>query len=185
MAKKQYKETKILLPDPQKLLQERAKVIKIREDYAKLKDKSEKQITLQGVVDVVITHPEFTPADIAQIFHRSERWAYTITNSKKFKTLLASRQNELLDPVVIQNVQERLEVLANRTMDLLHNKLSEEDCDTATILKALEIVNRGLGLGGNNKVGNTNIQQNFVVALPNQAQSEEQWLTNRRVVDSE
>ena len=145
------------ISDPNKLLKERSTKIESKSDYPAPK-KAISIFRLEAVVDLVLQHPEYNAPEIAQAFNRSINWAYQITSSSAFKQKLAERKEQLIDPFISRTITDRFEALSNR---------------------ALDIAAKGLGYGGNNKLSNTNIQQNFVVALPQQAQSEEQWARGR------
>lgn len=166
------------LADPNKLLKERAVKIAPKSDYPAPK-KAISNIRLEAVVDLVLQHPEYNPTEIGAAFKRSTNWAYQITASSAFKRKLAERKEALIDPFIARTITDRFEALSNRALDILQERIEDDECDNATILKALDIAAKGLGYGGNSKLSNTNIQQNFVVALPQQAQSEEQWAKGR------
>ena len=152
------------ISDPNKLLKERSTKIEPKSDYSAYK-KAISVFRLEAVVDLVLQHPEYNAPEIAQAFNRSINWAYQITASSAFKQKLAERKEALIDPFISRTITDRFEALSNR---------------------ALDIAAKGLGYGGNNKLSNTNIQQNFVVALPQQAQTEEQWARGRgNVVEAE
>ena len=166
------------ISDPNKLLKERSPKVEAKSDYPAPK-KAISIFRLEAVVDLVLQHPEYNAPEIAQAFNRSINWAYQITSSSAFKQKLAERKEALIDPFISRTITDRFEALSNRALDILQERIEDDECDNATILKALDIAAKGLGYGGNNKLSSTNIQQNFVVALPQQAQTEEQWAKGR------
>lgn len=166
------------IADPSKLLRERKVKLENKYDYPAPK-KPLQVIRQEAIVDLVLQHPEYTAPEIAAAFKKSISWAYGVLASSSFKKKLAARKEELIDPFISRTITDRMEALGNRAMDLLQERIEEDDCDNATLLKAVEITAKGLGYGGNNKLSSTNIQQNFVVALPSQSQTEEQWARTR------
>ena len=132
--------------------------------------------THDAMIDLLIANPSITNNALAAHFNYTPAWVSRIKNSDAFQERLAARRTELVDPGLLLTVEEKLSHLAHRGLDILAEKLegpaSMIPMDTA--MKAVEISSRALGYGAR-AAGQTNVQNNFVVALPAQATSESAW----------
>lgn len=128
--------------------------------------------THDAMIDLIIGSPAIKQGEIAKHFGYTEPWISRIMNSDAFLARLAERKKDLVDGVLVQTLDEKMRNLAAISLDVITEKLAvTKNPDTA--LKALELTSRALGYGA--RQANLNVQQNFVVAMPTQAQSPEAW----------
>jgi len=126
-----------------------------------------------ALIDAIIADPSARQRELARLFGYTEGWLSQVMSSDSFKVRLAARRAELIDPVLVASVEERLEGLAKQSIGVLVEKLDAAPSGELAI-KALEISTRALGYGARDK-GNVNIQNNYVVALPQKAANVQEW----------
>lgn len=136
----------------------------------------------EAMADLLLAQPMISQGQVAAYFGYSQGWVSQVINSDAFQAYLSTRKAEIVDPVLTASVEERMKSLAMRSLDVLHEKLAlEPKADTA--LKSLEITTRALGYGAKER---SEVNVNFVVALPAKAESGAAWLKEAgRVIDAE
>jgi hypothetical protein len=128
--------------------------------------------THDAMIDLMLMRPGISQNEIALYFNYSVGWVSSVVNSDAFQARLAARKTEVVDPIVVKNLEERMDTLAHQSLDVLQKKLqATENPDLA--VKALELSTKALGMGARAQ----NVQQNntFVVALPEKAADEKAW----------
>jgi len=103
-----------------------------------------------AMIDLIIEDPTLSQNDIAAMFGRSAAWVSVIFTSDAFKARLAQRKGELIDPALQASLRERTEALANKSLDVLLEKMHQPHVSDALALKAFETSTRVLGLGAVN-----------------------------------
>lgn len=131
----------------------------------------------QALADVILTNPQITRRELAVMFDRSITWMHYVMHSTAFQIYLEERKKELIDPVIRMTLEERLNSLAVASADILMAKLTsvpEQLADEKLAIRTLEISSKSLGYGARDR-GAVNVQNNFVVAMPNKVESSEAW----------
>lgn len=128
--------------------------------------------THDAFIDLIIRNPVISQLEIAKEFGYTQPWVSRVMNSDAFLARLAARKADIVDPSIVQTLEEKFRVLASVSLDIVIDKL-EKVKNTDTALKALELSSKALGYGARQQ--NLNVQQNFVVAMPSQAASPEDW----------
>lgn len=131
----------------------------------------------QALADMILTNPAMNRRELAVIFDKSDTWIQYVLNSTAFQIYLEKRKEELIDPVIRMTLEERLNSLATVSADILMTKLTmvpEKLADEKLALRTLEIASKSLGYGARDR-GAVNVQNNFVVAMPNKVESSEAW----------
>jgi AraC-like DNA-binding protein len=128
--------------------------------------------THDAMIDLIIAQPGISQNQIAAHFGYSFTWVSRIFNSDAFQARLALRKSDLVDPSILMSIDERLRVVADRSLEILHEKL-EATKNTDLALKIADMSVKALGYGA--RASNISVQQNFVVALPPKAASESDW----------
>jgi hypothetical protein len=125
-----------------------------------------------AMIDLLIARPEIKQGEIALQFGYTQAWVSRVMNSDAFLARLAQRKSDIVDPSIALTLDEKFRALADQSLDVIMEKLTvTKNPDTA--LKALELTSKALGYGARQQ--NLNVQQNFVVAMPNKVQSPEDW----------
>lgn len=129
--------------------------------------------THDAMIDLLIAKPMVSQGDVARHFGFTPGWVSRVIRSDAFRERLASRKGEIVDPMLLQQVEDRFQSLVERSLEILMEKLdANPTADLA--LKAAELGARSLGYGVAK-----NVQQNnttFVVAMPEKAISAEEWI---------
>ena len=136
-------------------------------------DKVKMTYTHEALADMMLTNPSMTQKELALAFDRSPQWIWYVTASDAFQAYLSERRKTCIDPIITHTVQERLNGLASRSVDVLMTKL-EIGCDAATALKSLEVATKALGYGARDAAG-VQVQNNFVVAMPGKVADAAEW----------
>lgn len=127
----------------------------------------------EAMIDILIAEPNIKQNELAARFGYQVPWISRIIGSDAFQGALAKRREELTDPFLVATLEERMTGVAMQALDVIADKLElTKNVDVA--LKAYDISMKALGFGA--KTGsNTNIQNNFVVALPPKALNSTDW----------
>ena len=128
--------------------------------------------THDAMIDLIIANPAMAQGQLAAHFGYTGPWVSRIMNSDAFQARLAVRKADIVDPVLVASVDEKLRVMASKSLDLVIQRL-ELGVDFDSALKSVEISSKALGYGARQQ--NLTVQQNFVVALPPKAQSSAAW----------
>lgn len=129
-----------------------------------------------AIIDAIIAQPELTQKQLAAMFSTSPQYMSVIVNCDAFKNRLAERKEELVDPVILQSVESRLDAVATSALDRLMEELERPGPK-----KILDLVAAAkLGVGDRNLINSKPAVQNnlYVVHLPSPAASTAEWLKN-------
>jgi hypothetical protein len=130
--------------------------------------------THQALIDQVIANPSIDRNELAKIFDVTPNWVSRITNSDSFLEALAARRVEIVNPLVTATVEERLKMVATKSLESVLTKL-DGDHTIDHAMKAAELSTKALGYGARKE--NVAVQQTFVVQMPGKAPSAEVWLS--------
>lgn len=136
--------------------------------------------THDAMIDMILAEPLITQMELASRFGYTQPWVCRIIGSDSFQQALAARRSEIVNPVIVASLEERLKGLAIQATDVLANNLdATKNPDTA--LRALEISTKALGFGARANAPPPQ-QNNFVVMLPPKAESAEAWAEQMKQV---
>lgn len=125
-----------------------------------------------AMIDLIIAQPGITHNELAANFGYTFPWVSRVVNSDAFQARLAARKKDIIDPQLILSIEERFRAVAAKSLDVVLDKLhAAPTFDQA--LAAVSIVSKAMGYGA--RQANVNVQNNFVVALPQKAESSEAW----------
>lgn len=137
--------------------------------------------THDGMIDLMLANPAIRQNDIAAHFGMTVGWVSRVINSDAFQARLAARKEDTIDPQLRANFEDRLKGLAATSLQIVQNKLDNiiqlpvpSSADAEFAKQTLELTAKALGFGARVQ-GPTNIQNQFVVALPSKIESEKQW----------
>jgi hypothetical protein len=127
-----------------------------------------------AMIDLILANPQMQQAEIAARFGYTQGWVSRIIGSDAFQARLAERKEEVINPEIRQNFEERLKGAALQSLDVITKKLeATQNPDLA--VKVLDISTKALGFGA--RPQNIGQQNNFVVALPQKIENEGDWAT--------
>jgi hypothetical protein len=128
----------------------------------------------EAMIDVIIAEPGIKQNEIAAKFGVTVPWISRIIGSDAFQGALAKRREELTDPFLVATIEERMQGVAMQSLDVIAEKLALPTITLDGAMKAFDITAKAMGFGA--KTSNqTNVQNNFVVAMPDKAPSAETW----------
>ena len=131
-------------------------------------------ITHDAIIDHVMARPEATYRDIARAFGYTPEGIGIICRSDAFKARLEARKADLVDPLIVKSIEERLNGLAHASIDILMGKLADSE-DTKLALAALDATTRHTAAAYGARSGNTVGNTTFVVQLPGPASNTAEW----------
>jgi stress-induced morphogen len=99
------------------------------------------------MVDLMIANPDWNHAELAAYFGRSPGFMAAVLASDAFQQVLEPRRHEVVDPTLAATLDERFRALAIRSATVLQHKLEASDVNDLTVLKALEVGAKALGMG--------------------------------------
>jgi hypothetical protein len=103
----------------------------------------------RAMVDTILARPDITTAELGDQYGFSASWTNMIINSVAFKRHLEKRRDEVVNPIIIASTEERLQAVVNRSLDVIHEKLSKnpDQVSDNLALRALELGSKAMGLG--------------------------------------
>lgn len=128
--------------------------------------------THDALIDAMITNPGASRSELGAIFGFSSQWVYSVTNSDGFRARYEARRKELINPEIVASVKERFDALTAQSIDVIADRLTASN-DPVLALKTLEISAKAASYGA--RESSVTVQQSFVVALPEKAQSADDW----------
>lgn len=127
------------------------------------------------VIDFMIANPTVSQAQIAKEFGFREHWVSLMVNSDAFKARLAERKAELVDPIIVRTVEERLHAVAAASLDRVLEKLvGPLPPDDKFVLESAKLATAALGYGARPAGGKTDVNIGVVVQVPGKL-SEGDW----------
>lgn len=107
--------------------------------------------THEAMIEMIITNPAVSQGELARTFGFSDAWISTVINSDAFQAKLALVKEELINPELRIQLNERFRALATRSVQVLMEKLSKpvDQVSDQIALRAAELGAKALGLGGN------------------------------------
>ena len=113
------------------------------------------KVNFEELVQWILAHPGATHAEIGQAYGRPAGWFSTVLVMAEFQAALDPFRSEITDPAIIATIDERLQALMLRSVDVLQAKLSVASPGDAPVLEAAKIGVRALGLGNAGREGPT------------------------------
>lgn len=128
--------------------------------------------THDAMIDEILQDPNITGVQLAKKFGYTQAWISRIKASDAFKERLAKRKGELIDPIICQKVEEKLEALVSRAADVILEKLDATP-DAGLAIKAIDVAARAAGFGV--KSAGVQVNTQFVVQMPSKAPDAAAW----------
>jgi AraC-like DNA-binding protein len=130
----------------------------------------------EAIIDLLIAAPHLKIREIAEKVGLSQSYISTLINSDTFKSRLAIRREELVDPLITASFESRMQGALAQSLEVLQDELEKkQSADLA--LRILEIGGRGSAYGARPTPGG-NGQPSVVINLPGAAQNAQAWLDN-------
>lgn len=107
--------------------------------------------THEAMIEMIVANPSVSQGELARTFGFSDAWISTVVNSDAFQAKLAQVKEELINPEIRIQINERFRALATKSVQVLMEKLSgpANQVSDQVALRAAELGAKALGLGGN------------------------------------
>lgn len=101
------------------------------------------------MIDQMVSDPGTTQEQLAEQFGLSKGWVWQIVNSQVFKDRLRERANGLIDPMLLRSINEKVEALVGRSLEIMMLKLDDDpkNIPDQLVIRALELSTKAMGLG--------------------------------------
>lgn len=129
--------------------------------------------THDAMIDMLIMNPMISGGELAAYFGYTRTWVSQVINSAGFKARLEARKSELVDPMIIQNLDEKVLAAAQRSLDVVMEKLDSAPTPDFA-LKVAQTMLQAQGYGARDR-GNGGPQVALIVNVPPKAESVSAW----------
>lgn len=104
----------------------------------------------EALIDLIMANPAATNEALGAKFGRSAAWVGMVKSSGLFREAYAKRVTGVVDPVLTATVEERLEMLTQRSLQVLNEKMARpsQDIPDSVALAAAALGAKGMALGG-------------------------------------
>lgn len=105
--------------------------------------------THDALIDLRIANPIMSQNELAAHFGYTPSWISQVMTSDAFQTRLAERKLELVDPLIRASIEEGFKGLANRSLEILKEKMNRaaDDIPDQLALRTFELATRAAGYG--------------------------------------
>ena len=103
----------------------------------------------QDMIDTIIAQPGISQGELAARYGFTQGWICNVMASDAWKSAMAARREEILDPQLRLTVDERFRALTTRSLERLMEKLDAPQVSDQTVLRAVELGAKAMGVGGN------------------------------------
>lgn len=104
----------------------------------------------EAMVDQMVANPMVTGGELARLFGVTESWVSRIRSSNAFREKLRERTLEIVDPMLAAEIEERFDMMVNRSLEVLMDHLAKpsEEVDAQLALQAAALGAKARGHGG-------------------------------------
>lgn len=100
------------------------------------------------MIDFIIMNPGVSQGELAERYGFSESWISNVMASDAWKSQMAGRREALVDPLLVDSLNERFKGLARLSLQRLQEKLEKPQVSDGLVLKAVELGARAIEQGG-------------------------------------
>lgn len=101
------------------------------------------------MIDFIIAHPGVSQNALAARYGYTPAWISNVMASDAWKSAMAARREEFVDPILLATLKERFQALTEKSVERLMEKLSAPQVSDQVVLKAVELGAKAMGVGGN------------------------------------
>lgn len=104
----------------------------------------------EALVDQLIANPAATNIELGRVFNRSAVWVSLVKSSGMFREAYARRVEAIADPLLTATLEERLDMLTARSLEVLSEKMARpaQDIPDNLAVAAAQLGAKAMGLGG-------------------------------------
>jgi hypothetical protein len=107
-----------------------------------------------AMIDVLLANPKVTNEELAAQFGMTSTWVATLKQTDLFKRRMADRREELIDPVLVATIEEKIRAVTDLAVEHILSKLANKTADELSdqfVLRAAEFGSKAMGLGSGEK----------------------------------
>ena len=103
----------------------------------------------KDMADYMLANPHSTQNDLAYRYGYSRVWVSIVINSDAFQTYLATRREELVNPILRATIEDRMRGVAARSLEVMAEKLEVPSnmISDEFALRAASMASKALGMG--------------------------------------
>lgn len=100
-----------------------------------------------AMIDLIVANPNWTHKQYAKHFGQGPGWFASVLAGDQFQLQLDERRSEVRNPALTSTLEERFRALTLRALDVVQAGMDNPKVQDATVLKALELGIKALGMG--------------------------------------
>ena len=100
------------------------------------------------LVQCFIDNPTLSLGEIAKLYGKTTGWVWACIASEGFQLALDPRRSEIHNPSITLTFKERFQTVALHALEVLNKKLESPKVDDATVLGAIGVSVKALGING-------------------------------------
>ena len=98
------------------------------------------------IINEMIANPLVTQAELCAQFGYRPSWMSRIIRSDAFQARLAERRQAVMDPIIRQRLNDKLQSVALQSISTIQRQLDSPDASADMALSSLQMVQRALGV---------------------------------------
>lgn len=98
------------------------------------------------IINDMIAEPTVMQTELCQRFGYSIGWMNRLINSDSFQARLAERRQELLDPLIKAQLNEKMKSVVMQSLNTIQHKLNSPEASADLAMASLGVVQAGLGI---------------------------------------
>lgn len=105
--------------------------------------------TQDAMINLILANPAISQNELALHFGYTASWVSQVIASDAFQQRLKERAKELIDPSILESIENQFKGLVSRSLDILREKLNKQadQIPDQLALRTLELSSRALGYG--------------------------------------
>jgi hypothetical protein len=108
----------------------------------------------ENLVQTFLEYPEASLAEIAKLYGKTVGWVWACIASESFQSALDPHRHLIHNPSITLTFKERFQTVALHALEVLNKKLESSKVDDQTVLGAIGVSVKALGLNGKGDDGN-------------------------------
>ena len=101
------------------------------------------------MIDFIIANPGVAQGVLAARYGYTQAWISNVMASDAWKSAMAARREELVDPTLMLSINERFAAMTEKSIERVMEKLSAPTVSDQVALRAMELGAKAMGVGGN------------------------------------
>lgn len=124
------------------------------------------------IIEQLLMNPSISQTELSGATGYSRNWLHKVMSSDAFQAKLAERQKALIDPIIFNTIQQRLQGLTSRSLEVMEQRMESDEVSLDTALTVFGATSKAMGLGANKTPV---VAQQFIVHVPPRMSSATEW----------